>query len=519
MKKFSIFYLGVLFTLSCLTIGCSKFDDINTDNIDYQAEFAIPLVNSKTSINDIIGELDSTTTIELDDDGLIHFIYRGDFTEQTSADLFFSLPLYFEVIPDTFHQFALDIATGYLVDYVTLRSGTINCSYVHDHDKDVTVFVEFPEVTDPVTGETLKSTYVVPHDGGNEVTGIEVLDLTGWNLTPEDPDDDIHMRYLPVDSDGEIVFGPGYPTHQMRATFVDLNAKYIQGYLGQTTYELPRDTILIDFFEQWIGGGVNFADPSITITVENAFGLPVVSKTNALDLFMIDGSVKSLESAVLEEGVYFDYPTLEEVGEIKRTVFRIDQTNSNIKDLFLEKPVAVDYEFEALTNPDEDTEIIGWATDSSFFNVNVFVDLPAYGNADLFTIRTEFSTELSEFDYADYAILKVVTENNIPIDAAVQLYFKKDGNVLDSLLDLNRSQLMTEKRIIEAAGTDANGFSNSTTYNVTEYEITEDKLDALIQADSIQLISIFDNEPGKSVRFQGSNDCTVKIGMRVGISE
>ena len=129
--------------------------------------------------------------------------------------------------------------------------------------------------------------------------------------------------------------------------FQNFKASYLEGYLGQEPYDLPRDTIIIDFFDRWIDGTVTFANPSINVEVENSFGLPVRSVFNVMEIWNQDGSVLPVQSDILNTGVDFNYPALDEVGESKFTSFSLNKDNSNIVDIFSNRPIAVDYDLDA----------------------------------------------------------------------------------------------------------------------------------------------------------------------------
>ena len=74
------------------------------------------------------------------------------------------------------------------------------------------------------------------------------------------------------------------------------------------------------------------------------------------------------------------------------------RTNSNIDVVLGSGPIAIDYDVNADTNPEEDPSIRGFITDSSYYKVQVDVELPMYGNAiDFFTTDT-FPINLGDFE-------------------------------------------------------------------------------------------------------------------------
>ncbi len=513
--KSLLYPLSLLIPLVFILQGCSKFDEFGNASLEFDAEYAVPLFTADISIDDILGEVDSLTSFELDEDGLVHLIYRGDFTQRSSTDIFASIPLIPVTVSDTFYSFPYDPPNDIVLNHVIMKEGTIAYTCQSTLMEDVMVEIELPEVTDPITGETYKENTVLTYTGGANTTATGVMDLTGWKLTPDNGN--INIRYTAIDQSGNRIY-----LNNVFMLFQNFKASYLEGYLGQEIYDLPRDTIFVNFFDRWIGGGIVFENPVIHMDVENSFGLPVRSLANILDVWTLDGSILPIQGDPIADGLDFAYPSLEEVGESKFSNFVLDKNNSNIIDVFSQKPIALDYDFDALGNPDGDQNIIGFATDSSFFSVHVFIDLPVHGTANMFTVLTdiEIDADLEEdYEHADYAILKFLSDNKIPMDLGLQLYFKDiDGFLIDSLFDVPLSQILPEKKFIDAAGIDANGYSVSPTTNNLEIEVPREKFNAFKQTKILGLVTVFDNETDEVIRLTNTDKVSIKVGIKAGIS-
>ncbi len=513
MKKYLIRFS--LLTAVVLGLwGCSRLDDFTNASLEFDGEYASAILNSHIEIGDIVGELDSSTTIELDDDGLIHLIYRGDFTQRSSDDVFASIPQIPLPVLDTFYPFPYTAPNGMILDYVLLKTANILVNAQTTMTEDIDLMIELPEVLHPETGETYKYFTTMEYEGEATTSALFGMNIAGWELHPDAGA--INIRYVATDQSGNRIF-----LDNLYFLFQNFTASYLQGYFGQEVYDLPHDTIIIDFFDRWISGGVEFADPIINLTVENAFGFPVRTESNFMNIWTVDGDILPLQSDFLDNGIDFNYPSLTEVGESKFTYFNFNKDNSNIEDLFSVKPIAVDYDIDALANPDGDPSLIGWATDSSFFTIEVFVDLPVYGNTNFFTVRQDAELDFNEdLEFADYAVLKIVTENNIPMDIGMQLYFEAaDSTVLDSLFDTPIANILPEHTIVRAAGTDSDGVSNSTSFNEIEIEIPRDKFEAFKNSANLAFFLVMNNEGGEFVKLFDKDDLQMNVGMRLGISQ
>jgi len=497
--------------------GCKGIDDFSNASLEFDGDYATALFNANIGIDDVVGELDSATTVELDADGLLHLIYRGNFTQRNSNDVFANIPLIPVVISDTVTPFPYNGGTDMQLTLVILKTPTIGFTCQSPFTEDINLEISFPDVIDPLTGEVFVYSTVIPYDGAAPSPGAGIIDMSGLHIIPVNGSGDGTIVYNATLPDGTRV-----ELDDFLMLYQNFQASYLEGYLGNEPYDLPRDTIEIDFFENWIAGGVVFEEPKIEIEIENSFGFPVRSIFNTMEVWNKDGSTISLESNVLTDGIDFNYPTLTEVGESKFTYFTMDNSNSNIQDLFGNRPIALDYDLDALANPDADQSIVGFATDSSFFTVFVFVDMPVIANTDMFTIRTDVETEElgEDYEFADYVTLKIVSDNNIPVDLALQMYFEDaNGVVLDSLFDLPLNQLLPDQAIIKAAGVDADGNSNSTTHHEIEIDLPREKFEAFSNMANLGLITIMDNAPGQFVRFNEQDDLNLKVGVRAGISK
>ncbi|MGB1216567.1 MAG: hypothetical protein ACPG5P_01755 [Saprospiraceae bacterium] len=518
MKKLP-FYILLFFGIVATVLSCQKIDDLSNADLEFEGDYATALLTANVRIDDIVGELDSNTTVELDADGLVHLIYRGKFTQRSTDDILAGIPQLPVPLTDTFVTLPYPSPAGMSLDFLILKTANINYSCRSNETEDVDLMVEIPELTDPVTGNTYKHFNVITFDGSAPSNGSGVMNLAGYKLQPN-AGGNITIRYVATKADGTRVLLSNF-----FSLFQNFQASYAEGYLGNQVYDdLDSDTIIIDFFDRWISGGITFADPVININVENSFGFPVRSTFNTMGVWSEDGSITQLNSAALSAGIDFAYPTLpNEVGEVKETSFQIDKDNSNIVSLFSTRPIAIDYNLEALGNPDNDTNITGFITDSSFFSVNVYVDLPIHATANLFTISSDIEIENAideEYEYVDYLKLKIVTENRIPVEGALQFYFEDDmGNKLDSLFDVPLNQLLPDHKIMDAADTDATGASISTAYNEIEIDIPRDKFDSFLNMTNATLVTVLNNNPGTVVKFFGENDVDIKIGVKAGISQ
>jgi len=296
---------------------------------------------------------------------------------------------------------------------------------------------------------------------------------------------------------------------------VNFTFSYAEGFLGTDLYELERDTIEIDFFDKWVQGNIYFADPKIYMDVHNSFGIPVRSKVNVMDVYTVNGEILPLESVFVDEGIDIDFPSLDEVGETKITPFEFNTSNSNIDVVLGAGPVAIDYDLDGIPNPELDTTIRGFMTDSSEFSVQVLVELPIYGSATNFVGFDTFDINISEYDNVEYAEFKIITKNEMSLGVDLQLYFADENNqVLDSLL-------VDGQQLLKAAPADMEGNALESEEITTFIDFDRDRFSKVKEAKRILINAAFTTWQDGSVPviIKADEGVSVRMGMKLGITQ
>lgn len=508
-KRFTYPLFGIVFLAVIFVTGCRKLDKLDDMKaVNYDAEFAIPLFTAKASFQDVLENFDSTTSIYFDENDIIHLKYTGDVAAETSTDIFNVINAANGVpIPllDTVTSLSFNLPNSIDVDFAILKTGTLQWGYNSEHDEDIIVRFWVPNaIKDGVPFEVIRP---LPPNGF--FYQQPAVDLSGYKLISENDSISIHYEAYRVDS--------GY-TDTLANFFIildDFFASYVEGYLGNDIYEFDRDTIEIDVFDNWTRGDVFFYDPLITLRVDNSFGFPVRSQTNLMKILTVDGDSLSLTSDFITNGIDFAYPSLDEVGEVKTTFFDFNKDNSNIDVVLGAGPVAVDYDIDAVPNPDMDTSVRGFMTDTSAFIVQVEVDLPIHGSASGFEARDTFEINFEEFNKVDDVEFKVISENGIPLDVGLQIYFAdENGTVLDSLFTPTQN-------LLDAAPVDSEGLPTGITDKTIFTNFDANRFEDIKTAKYLYLSVSFStaNNGETIVKILSSQEVDIRMGMKIGVSK
>ncbi|MCB0704543.1 MAG: hypothetical protein KDC34_04510 [Saprospiraceae bacterium] len=503
----------LLFLLAGAVIGlnaCNHFDELEgIETVGNDAEFAVPLINTSFSFQSLLENLDDYTFIEVDSDGLIHLRYKGDILTRSSDDIFASIAAAAGafIVEEPVWPIPLESAEGVEIDYVEVKTGSLVYTFGNSAPEGVWVTVTFPQMKDG-NGQVVQKEHYLGGAPAGDTTWLvpQSINMADFVLEAA-PDGNVYVEYEAINavtSEMELL-------DNFIVVLSNLTFSYAEGYFANQFHDADRDTIEIEFFENWTRGDVYFENPTITIEVQNSFGVPTRSIAEVFDIITVSGDVLTLQSSFLTDGIDFAYPTLDEVGEVKTTIFTFDTSNSNIAEVLGSQPVAVDYDVDAITNPDNNTDIRGFIVDGSKYQVSVEVDLPIFGSASGFVVVDTIDLNFDGFSDIESVEFKLITENNLPLNVGIQAYFVDEyGVVLDSLLSENTD-------LISAAPVDSEGVVSETNTQTFYIPFDGTRFDHIKSADHILLSASFSTylDGDVSVKVFESNDVVVKMGMRL----
>ncbi len=507
------YYLGLL-ALAVALLSCEQFSELeDLTKVKFDASYAIPLVDTKATLRDLLDGVDENSSIIINPDNSINLRYRSEVTSQTSDDLLESIneslpPL----IPISSKNMPLPFSSpdGLEIDRLDMNGGRLIYYFENRHNESIDVTITLPQVTRNGNPLTLRQT-VGPYSGsGNAPAGTNILlpaSMAGYQIIPED--DLIYVQYEATRAGGT--------TDTVSNFFLrleNLSFSYAEGFFGEFLYEGSRDTLRIDFFDNWVRGDVYFEEPKITLFVENSFGFPTRGVVNTLDVLSVRGEVLPLESPYVTNGVDFPFPGFSEVGTVKYGAFAFTKENSNIDVILGAGPVAIDYDIDAVTNAENNPNVRGFITDSSYYKVDMQVDIPLYGRASGFVTRDTFDINFDDYQDVDDAEFKLVVDNAIPLEIEVQAYFlDSKGAVIDSLLD-------EPQRVVEAAPVDNDGMVTGETRKITFAPFSAERF-ASIKSETkrVLLNAAFSTNNGgnTSVRVFSDQEVRMKLGVILGV--
>ncbi|MCF8248241.1 MAG: hypothetical protein K9J37_23620 [Saprospiraceae bacterium] len=513
--KFSQF-LFFLVLLAAAMFSCKQSNELlDADILSSDAEFAIPLLKARTSIQDLLENFDDSTYIEIDAEGIIHLRYEGDVLTQSADEFFEVVKTYLPpLIPLDSTTTLLDFNSSQdqlNVDFARYASGSISVGVVSNYVGMIDMTVSIPEASK--NGQVLSVHQQFMSPTGSLSGSIPVINFlpaltecVGYELQPVNGM--VHVQYTAVTDVGDTL--ASLPL--VALVNKNINFSYIEGYLGNFTNKGKRDSVSINFFKNWIQGDVFFDNPVITMHIDNSFGMPTRSSIDTFDIITADELRIPLQSSFINDtGIDFVYPTVPEAGQSKSMIFTFDADNSNIEDVLGSRPIGLDYKVDAISNPDSLTNLRGFITDSSFYKIKIEVDLPLHGRASGFGVVDSFDLDFSSYDELKEVEFKMVADNEMPLAIDVQGYFVgENGEVLDSLFN-------GVGHPIEGAPVDANGIVTQKITTTTFVTFDATRFDKVRSAKRLDLHAYFStsNNGQQSVKAFADQFLEIRMGMKV----
>ena len=403
-----------------VTFFCSACNLPSIDNVQLNGEYAIPLINSEITISELFQNTENLD-IEVGSDGTIVLNYNAQLFSESISELLPSISSIGEVpILDTVSSISLSAVNSFKITNAMLSGDEIRFRYSHDQEEIVKVQMRIPELIKDgqpfMLNHSFEAIAPLPY---TEFTPS--IDLDGYEYTSDQ--NQLTFNYDARNNKGErikLLFAA--------MSFNQLTFSYGEGNYPRTLFELRGDSLSLNALEGWKSGQLEFESPSINYKVSHNYGFPIAIQANEVTIHTIDGEVKNLSGDKLGRECFLAFPSQDEIGEVKTTSITFNNENSNINTLFNEKVNFVDYDIKAIINPEDDPDILGYATDESFFEVVAEMILPLKLRMDELILQDTIVLQQPIQDRVSEAELKIITANSYPLKMKLHFIFLDQNN-------------------------------------------------------------------------------------------
>ena len=400
------------------------------DELD-NAVWAVPILNDEVKLQDIFSVANTgDTEVSTDQDGRVTISYEGEVLNDPASVVFPPIFGLFDIpFSDTIFQLDLG-ATGTTqqVDSAVFLRDELYFKYNYSGSEPLEITLTVEEFKKD--GEVL--TQVINHPGSSDGSVVQVVappyKIKGYHMANNN--NIVTFRY-----DARTPTNERVEIDAVSVNWNFLEFDYVEGSFPKSEREVIGSFIPIGLYDQWLSGTMNFVEPKIEVNIENSFGFAVGAEFKEMSLETIDGDVLDLSSSIIDDGIIFNFPGFDEMGEVKFTDFEFTKDNSNFKEIFNNRVMRFNYRINAVANPDDDPDFKGYLRSDNFYSVQLRVEVPMHlGINDLQVVDTfDFAFDFPN-EGLDSLELKLILENKFPVDVTTQLYMlNAGGNIIDSL--------------------------------------------------------------------------------------
>lgn len=530
----------LILTLVLAVISCND-DWLRAEydtTMQWEGGFEGPLIFGSLNLKDLLNEYDNTGFVSEDSSGFLYLAYSKDTVlsapemlevpDQEFIQLFFRVdtnipgwmlgPIGDTIAFDQDKGFEFKRTGDERIDSVQIKSGSMSI-YVRSTIKhtgiltitsdDVLVggkpFHEVIMISDP--SGTFEQTTSISMEGGTIRLDNSVPDSTSISL---------NYTFELINSGNDILSSEEV---QIINSFRNLEFSGAFGYLG------AYDSVLIDKAQLDFGllegnfeGSIKLANPQLNITIDNSMGIPFAVELLDLEAHFKDGSGTAIIIDPSANPIRINAPSISQVGQTIRSITNIDNSNSNINEAATTDLTGFQYSVRAMGNPDgvQDNFIL----DTSKLAISIEGLIPIDLRIQDFVLSDTFDFDLtsdedSDFgpDNVDYMMMRMETDNSMPIDLGIQVYFidtTQNWLRLDSLFG-------ADKDIFKSGVLNADGRVIQATNKVTRVELTKTQIGNALDANKLMMkVYIETAEDGsRDVKFYSDYSLDFKLGARL----
>lgn len=443
-----------------ITFGCYKkdFDKLKLGNAT--PEYITPLVDAELSMKDIVDPNKKQLNITEASDGFYTFIYYQDIYTKLITDLLKitdlsvsqsvslttgevgNLPVGGTVVHPFSKSVTLVTTHGEKLKTIVVKSGTIPINISSSFKHNVEVVITFPYIKK--NSVPLTKTINLNYSGTSPVVSTTSIDLAGYTL--DCSENNTKVNTISYTGSLKVTYKSGSPITTAQNISIstgttDIAYSFVNGYIGKYAFDVPKDSVAIDIFDNAYIGRVFFTDPKVRAIITNSVGAASSVKMDELTAQSNITGHTNITGSIINTDLPIFYPSLAEIGQSKVTTIQLDRTNSNVQVVFNPAPNKIIYKMSADINPAGET--VNFVTDSSSVKIRGEVEIPMEGRVNQFALMDT----IDNISYPDIIVggkpvkilranFNIALSNGFPMNSIIQMYFMDDANVVvDSLFE------------------------------------------------------------------------------------
>ena len=401
----------------------------------------------------------------------------------------------------------MDLGNGETLNSLKLKNGSIEYSIDYGIRETAKLTLSLPYATLTEGGPVFSKVIDINSNNVTSTTVSGSIDLSGYtiDLTAGGTGSnqiDVRIEADVVSSNIPVPFAQ---TDGVDADFTlaNLEIEFLDGDLGTQTFTLATDTVDFGFSELDFDADITLADPRLTLSITNSFGMEL-----GINLGDLVAENETTSQPLIGLGlVTIGAPGYGSFTDSVTTPILINTVTTNIADVLAIKPNKLIFGMTGSTNPGAGP-FNNFITDESYLSVAMDIEVPLYGSVDGFQLVDTLDFPVEAFENVLTGLIRTQIKNEFPVNVRVQAYFvDEDFVVLDSLSS-------TAITVLKSIDVDGDGeMLGEVTENETDIELTEIMVNNIKNAAKIILVSNLSTAESNSAKFYTNYGMDIQLGV------
>ena len=515
---------GMIGMVALVLTGLTACNDVELKELS--PTLAIPLVDSRLSVQEILAREDTSELIVVDPaSGKLALAYSNNDFSLSASDLLTVPPTTVQrsyavgqnSTPPAGQEITYGSSEKTLLDpgniaihRLLAESGALDMAFTSDFDHDIRIDLTFPDFMKG--GVALNLTVELPR---NAPSSQQTANLQGYNLNlaPEGVPNTVRISYaVTITTSGEPINADDAVNVQL--SFNNLVYQQMDFTSADLSLPVAQDSVLLRIFRSSQDSEVDyrFTNPSVEVGVDNEVSAP-------FDLFFEQLEMVDAVSGERTEILLDNFPNPQEIaypmspGMSERTTFSIDPSKSNVDQVLTPTEKFVVYRLQLNAKNDGQIHSIEKG-DRIALDVTALLRLEGYINNWLLVDTADLDFP-GEQNFVDDASLRYYVHSVFPAEVQLQVYFlDNEQTLLDSLFTDPDGEL----NLLPGAPVNEQGRAVEPGITKTKDILLEGpRLDHLLQASQVVVkarIRTTGGQEGKTVAIFDDNYLDIKLGIK-----
>jgi hypothetical protein len=249
-------------------------------------------------------------------------------------------------------------------------------------------------------------------------------------------------------------------------SFDNIALDYVEGWVGNKTIDLARDTIPFEIEQLMnLSGTMEFANPEISLLIKSNIGIPI-----GLDLGLINHGISGTE---VDLGLdLLNLPVPASHGTYVEEKVKINNSNSNLSAFLATIPNQLYVSGSALTNPASSAsnpDYSNFVSSDGELNLGIEIELPFDLKIQNLTFSDTIGVNISRDQVEDFesGSISLLTLNGLPFDIDLNLIF------FDSITNLVYDTIAID--MLDPAIVNTDGVVTEAAEKHFEFSLTKDE--------------------------------------------